>query len=280
MKLKYKKLIIVISVGALLLSFFILTLIPTGGGSSNQIEDAPLAKCDDEEINTLISNYFQAKRDVDMEMMEPLVSDINQIDQEKLITQAEYVEDYQNIICYSLENKDNGALRVYVRYDMKLKNITTLAPCLSGLYVTVGSDGNKLIYLSALDENEEEFILSADKNSHVGDLQKEVAAQLQTAINADEAFRQLYQRMDQEITASENGQPSADPNAASAAPSAAPADPNAAQAAPSAAPADPNAAQAAPSAAPADPNAAQAAPSAAPADPNAAQADPNAAPAQ
>lgn len=252
MKLKYKKLIIIISIGALLLSFLILTLIPTGGENSNQVEDAPLAKCEDENINTLITSYFQAKRDVDMEAMEPLVSDINQIDQEKLITQAEYVEDYCNLVCYSLENEDNGALRVYVRYDMKLKNINTLAPCLSGLYVTVGSDGKNLIYLSALDENEEEFILSADKNSHVADLQKEVADQLQAAIDADEAFRQLYQKMDQETAASENNQegavqqPKEDPNAAAQQPAE---DPNAAAQQPTT---DPNAAAQQPAA---DPNA-------------------------
>lgn len=257
MKLKYKKLIIVISIGALLLSFLILTLIPTGGDDSNQVEDAPLVKCEDEEINNLVASYFQAKRDVDMEMMEPLVSSISQINQEKLIAQAEYVEDYLNIVCYSLENEDNGALRLYVRYDMKMKNIDTLAPSLSGLYVTVGSDGNKLIYLSALDVNEEEFILAADKNSHVEEMRKEVVAAFQTAIDSDEAFRQLYQKMDQGIAAAEKNQP-AEPTAAD---SNAPADPNA--------PSDPNAA--ADPNAPADPNAA--------ADPNA-PADPNAAPAQ
>ena len=161
MKLKYKKLIIIITVGALLLGFFILTLIPTGGNSSNPVEDAELVKCTNEDINNLITSYYQAKRDVNLEELEPLVSDINQIDQEKLIAQAEYVEDYQNITCYLLENKDNGAYRVYVRFDMKLKNINTLAPCLSALYVTMGSDGKNVIYLSALDKNEEDFILAA-----------------------------------------------------------------------------------------------------------------------
>ncbi len=219
MKLKYKKLIIFISIGALLLSFLVLTLIPTGGENANKVEDVELTKCEDDAINTLVASYFQAKRDVDMEAMEPLVSDINQVDQEKLITQAEYVEDYQNIVCYTLENKDNGALRVYVRYDMKLKNINTLAPCLSGLYVTMGSDSKNVIYLSALDENEEDFILAADKNSYVAKLQKEVSDQLQAAIDADEAFRQLYQRMDQEIQAGKAEAPNVetsqqvDPNA-------------------------------------------------------------------
>ena len=248
-----------------------------------------MPKCTDENIINLINSYFQAKRDVNMEMMEPLVSDINQIDQEKLITQAEYVEDYRNIICYSLKNEENGALRVYIRYDMKLKNIETLAPCLSGVYVTVGSDGKNLIYLSALEEHEEEFILAADKNSHVVELQEEVANKLQEAINADEAFKQLYQKMDQEIaaSASQNEQPTADPNAAATpAPDPNAATPEAADPNAAATPApDPNAAtpEAADPNAPTqptpDPNAAA---SPVP-DPNAVNppaADPNAAPAQ
>ena len=269
MKLKYKKLIIIITVGALLLGFFILTLIPTGGNSSNPAEDAELVKCTNDDINNLVTSYYQAKRDVNLEALEPLVSDINQIDQEKLIAQAEYVEDYQNITCYLLENEDNGAYRVYVRFDMKLKNIDTLAPCLSALYVTMGSDGKNVIYLSALDKNEEEFILAADKNSHLAQMQKEVNDKLQESINADETFRQLYQTMDQAIA---NTSTATEPPADAAQPTEAPvADPNAAPTA------DPNAAPAAdPNAAPtADPNAAPAA------DPNAAPAaDPNAAPAQ
>ena len=56
MKLKYKKLIIIITVGALLLGFFILTLIPTGGNSSNPVEDAELVKCTNEDINNLITS--------------------------------------------------------------------------------------------------------------------------------------------------------------------------------------------------------------------------------
>ena len=102
-------------------------------------------------------------------------------------------------------------IEFYVRFDMKLKNINTLAPCLSALYVTMGSDGKNVIYLSALDKNEEDFILAADKNSHLADMQKEVNDKLQEAINADEAFRQLYQTMDQAIAnVSSTPEPQAD----------------------------------------------------------------------
>ncbi|MCR5796956.1 MAG: hypothetical protein K6G63_03455 [Eubacterium sp.] len=198
MKLKYKKLIILLTVGAIFLCFIILALIPTGTNKQKAVDVAKLDECDDDAINTLINNYFQAKRDVDMEKMAELVSDINQINQEKLVAKAEYVEDYKNIKSYIIKNPDNGDMRIYVRYDMKLKNIDTLGPCLCGLYVTMGSDERYIIYLSALDEAEESFILAADENENVVRMKEEVTNKLQEAISKDSAFKQLYERMDKD----------------------------------------------------------------------------------
>ncbi len=198
MKLKYKKLVIIISVATLILGFVILTLIPTGATPKNA-EDADLLVNKNESINTLIRDYFQAKKTVNMEGLTALVSDVNQIDREKLTAMAEYVEDYQNINCYVIESDEDSAYRVYVKYDMKLKNIGTLAPCLSAFYVTSTSDNKYVIYLSALDEVQEKFITSADKNKEIIKLKEEVAGNLQSAIDKDETFKQFYQKMDQGI---------------------------------------------------------------------------------
>lgn len=201
MKLKYKKLVIVITVVALFLGFFILTLIPTGGSGGNSPEDAELTLNENETINQLIADYFTAKKTVNMDAMSSLVSDTNQIDKEKLTAMAAYVEDYQNIDCYVIKSEDADAYRVYVKYDMKLKNIDTLAPCLSAFYITGTSDGSYAIYLSALDEVQEDFITAADKNMEIVDLKEEVADSLQEAIDKDAAFKQFYQKMDKEIKA-------------------------------------------------------------------------------
>ena len=181
-----------------MLSFIILTLIPTGG-SPKSAEDADLLLNKNESINTLIKEYFQAKKTVNMDALGTLVSDVNQIDREKFMAMAQYVEDYQNINCYVIESDEDAAYRVYVKYDMKLKDINTLAPCLSAFYVTSTSDDKYVIYLSALDEVQENFILSADKNKKIVRLKQEVAAGLQSAIDKDETFKQLYQKMDSGI---------------------------------------------------------------------------------
>lgn len=200
MKMQYKKLIIIISVATLVLGFFILTLIPSGK-SGNDASEADLLLNQNPEINTLITEYFNAKKTVDMEAFESIVSDVNQIDRSKFTAMAAYVEDYQNLNCYVIENSEGNGYRVYAKYDMKLKNIDTLAPSLTAFYVTTTSEGKYTIYLSALDEVQEDFLKQADENEAFKKLVEEVQQSLDDAINSDPTFRQLYQRMDREIKA-------------------------------------------------------------------------------
>ncbi|MCH5265005.1 MAG: hypothetical protein J1F02_03840 [Lachnospiraceae bacterium] len=205
MKLKYKKLIIGITVVTLALSFFILTLIPTGGSEKHSAADAELVLNQNEDINKLIADYYAAKKIVDIETMSTLVSDPNQIEREKFTAMAAYVEDYQNINCYMIKSEEEDAYRVYARYDMKLKNIESLGPCLTSFYVTTTSDGKYVIYLSALDEVQEDFISAADENSDVLELEEEVANGLQEVIDKDESFKQFYQKLDKEIQSTASG---------------------------------------------------------------------------
>ncbi|MCR5691614.1 MAG: hypothetical protein K6G62_05290 [Eubacterium sp.] len=199
MKLKYKKLVIIITVLTFLLAFFILTLIPTGGSNTQNAEDAELELCKDQEINELISSYFAAKKTVNTETLSGLVSDVNRINKEKLVALAEYVEDYQNVQCYTIRSEDLDSYRVYAKYSMKLKNINTLAPCLSAFYVTTTSEGKYVIYLSALDEVQEEFIQAADKNENIVELKQSVEGELQKAIAGDASFKALFEKMNSEI---------------------------------------------------------------------------------
>lgn len=220
MKLKYKKLIIIITVVTLGLGFFILTLIPTGGTNTQNAASADLELNKNEDINKLVSDYFAAKKTVNVDAMSNLVSDSNQINKEKLVAMAEYVEDYKDINCYLIHSADLNAYRVYVKYNMKLKNINTLAPCLSAFCITSTSDGKYVIYLSALDEVQEEFITSADKNDSIVKLKEQVAGELKKAVAGDDAFKQLYEKMNNEInTAAANKGATPTPGQATSAPS-------------------------------------------------------------
>ena len=200
MKLKYKKLVIIITIATFAIGFLILTLIPTGGNSQHA-EDAKLKLNENEEIVKLMTDFFQAKKTVNMEAMSELVSDSSQIPRENFTILAEYVEDYENFNCYMIENLDEDAYRVYVKYDMKLKNVDTLTPCLSAFYITSTSDNRYIIYLSALDENQVDFITSADKNMEIVKLKTQVSEEFNNVINQDAGCKQFYQKIQEKIKA-------------------------------------------------------------------------------
>ena len=84
---------------------------------------------------------------------------------------------------------------------MKLKNIDNWVPCLTTYYVKITSDNKYVIYLSALDQVEEEFIASADKNEEIVALKDDVKKNLNDILEKDAAFRQFYQKMEKEISA-------------------------------------------------------------------------------
>ncbi len=133
--------------------------------------------------------------------MSDLVSDSSRIPEDLYIVRASYVEDYSNFDCYVLESEDLGAYRVYVKYYMKLKNIESLVPCLVKYYIKVTSEGKYVIYLSALDDAEVEFIDSADNNPEIEKLIEDVHDELNSIMEEDAAFKQFYQKMQKEIAA-------------------------------------------------------------------------------
>lgn len=210
MKLKYKKMVIIATVIAMALGFVALIFLDNDS-SSNRAEDASLNLNQNKEINKLIENYFSAKKTVDLEAMSALVSDASRIPKDRYTVAASYVEDYKDFDCYAIENEDTQSYRVYVKYNMKLKNIESWVPCLTTYYIKVTSDGKYVIYLSALDQVEEEFILSADKNAEIVKLKEEVKRGLNQILEKDGAFKQFYQKMEKEINAASNAPATASP---------------------------------------------------------------------
>lgn len=141
------------------------------------------------EINELVTNYYKAELELDMDTLEGLVSDIEQVDYTKLQMQLEYMESIDNIICYSIDGDVEGTYRVYVYYDMKLRGIDTPAPALSALYVTMSSDGGYIVYLSELDSETQEFIIQSDESEEVLILKALVEQRFESVVESDEALK-------------------------------------------------------------------------------------------
>lgn len=149
-----------------------------------------------QELDSLVQRYYTAKQQVDMDTIAGCVSNVGHIDEKKLMTEAEYVEDYRNISCKILDGATKGAYRVYVYYDVKIFDIDTLIPSLNALYIKQDDQGSFKIYLDTLKSSEQKYLDRLDSSKQVQELVTSVQNQLRTVISQDSEVRGFYEMLE------------------------------------------------------------------------------------
>lgn len=208
MRLRYKKLIIIFTLAIMLIGMGTFSLIAPStnfsfvkGDDGKAPSTGALSTMSDKEIEanitTLIKNYFDAKQRVDMTELAECVSDISHIDEKKLVTEAEYIEEYKNIECTILhEGLQEGTYRVYVYYESKIYDIDTLAPSLTALYVASDEDGKFSIYLSAIKPEDQEAIDALDNSPEIQKMIDSVQKNLEEIVSKNADVRDFYQMLE------------------------------------------------------------------------------------
>lgn len=214
MPLKYKMLVVFFSLGIMMIGFGTFSLISPNFdlnflASREEADDTNSAtfgairivdgksKSDIlKELDELVERYFHAKQEVDMDTIAQCVSNVNHIDEKKLLTESAYVEGYENIQCKVMNGISTGAYRVYVYYDVKIYDIDTLIPSLNALYVKQNKKGEFQVYLGKLDSMEQKYIDRLDESEKVQALVKSVQNQLEDVVSADREVRDFYEMLE------------------------------------------------------------------------------------
>lgn len=221
MKLKYKKLVLFISVGTICIGGIAYTVWNhnKGGKDNEPKKKVELSVTDDKfssqsyetgmgevvieknaypEINDLVTQYFDARTKADMDKLGTLVSNIENIIKEDLIELQDYIEEYQNIDCFTAELKEKGSYIVLVRSDLKLKNIDTLAPGLTGLTVKKDDNGNLVIYNGLCSEEETAYKQAVYDCQGVKELIADTEKKYKDALDSDEDLKAMYAEIQKE----------------------------------------------------------------------------------
>ncbi len=146
----------------------------------------PLVENKDQDINTLISTYYEALGSKDVEKLKTVVDSLDPAEESRIVN-AKYIDGYQNVRVYTKKGISEGSYIVYAYYEYLCTGITTPVPALSQLYINVGADGK--MYISGNIEGNTE-------------LSKLLEDDLQTA-----DVRALCQQVDAEHTKSEQSDP-------------------------------------------------------------------------
>lgn len=219
MRLKYKKLVVIFTMAIMLIGMGTFSLIAPSvsfsfgkGGGSHSVKSGSgaLASMTEQEIESeitmLVKNYFDAKQRVDMNELAECVSDVKNIEERRLVTEAEYIEQYKNMDC-TIHNEGlrEGTYRVYVYYEAKIYDIDTLVPSLTALYVTSDENAKFTIYLSAIDSEDQEAIEALDNTDEVKKMIDTVQKKLEDIVSKNADVRDFYQMLESS-TPDDNGE--------------------------------------------------------------------------
>lgn len=208
MRLRYKKFILFFTLAIMLIGMGTFSMIApnvnftlgASDGSDSSVSSTIEGMSEEEiksEITTLVKNYFDAKQRVDMEALKECVSDISHVQEQRLVTDAEYIEAYKNIDCTILnKGLDAGCFRVYVYYEAKVYDIDTLVPGLTALYVTMNKDGKFVIYLSAINSKAQKAIDALDNEPQIKEMIDEVQKKLEEIVKKNADVRDFYQMLE------------------------------------------------------------------------------------
>lgn len=218
MKLKYKGIIVIITMAVMCIGLLIFQLTakkPADEKKNNKTQaeqsgapapsSAPEIEDDGTElllnaypkINELVKKYTDATVNGDMDVINSLVSDPGTINEEQLHKENENIEEYKNIDCYTLKGPEEGSFVVYVYKEAKIVNIDTLAPALTRLYVCTKDDGSFYINIGEVDDAIKKSVDNTENNVQVIHLIQQVDQKLEDAKSSDTALKAFMDHLKQ-----------------------------------------------------------------------------------
>jgi len=142
-------------------------------------------------VNELIDSYFSVMKHADAEgYMSIVVGD--EMTQDKLAKKGEFIEDYQNITCYTKPGMVEGEYVAFVYYEIKFHNIDTPAPAMILLYICSNDDGTMYINAGDLDAELSEYINIVSDDQELNRLEKQTNQRLEDACASDDKLAALY----------------------------------------------------------------------------------------
>ena len=141
-----------------------------------------------ENINTLITQYYTAYAAGDITTLSSIATPISANEQSYIGLFSQYVDEYQNIKCYTKTGLDANSYLVSVSMEIKFTGVDTTAPGLDFFYVRTNDDGTLYI-----DNLYSQYNLANQENALDTSVQSEVQTRYDEALTADENLANMIQ---------------------------------------------------------------------------------------
>ncbi len=146
-------------------------------------------------VNQLIERYYEAKKSCDATALMSLIYPSMVIDENELRIEAELVEDYQNVVCYTLPGLSKDSYVVWVEFEYKFHGIDKAAPALNRLYAVKSTETDEYQIYALPDEKMLEHMGELSKREDVKELSEKIEKRLNRALEADEDLMSFYRQL-------------------------------------------------------------------------------------
>lgn len=168
-------------------------------GDIEAIQDGILEKNAYENINKLMEQYYAAKLNNNISDFEPLVNSTDYINIKDNGRRTKYIENYENITCYTRQGLKENTFIVYVYHETKFKDIKTVAPGLDRFYVKLRENKEPYIFFGEVDKNTTRFIKETDESEEVLDLVSKVNERYEKAVAVDSKLHEFKLKLEEPV---------------------------------------------------------------------------------
>ncbi|NBH82901.1 SH3 domain-containing protein [bacterium C-53] len=152
-----------------------------------------------EAVNALATTYFTAMASGDVDTLAGIRSELSETEKIRIQKKAEYTDSYQNFKCYTKPGPVEDSYIVFTYYEIKFKNIDTLAPGLTSLYIRSNDDGSLYVYDGELTDDVNDYIKSISAQDDVVELLDQVDTKYNEAAAADATLKSFMEAFPQTI---------------------------------------------------------------------------------
>lgn len=159
------------------------------------------------EINELLNKYFTGISSGDLAMVEETVDVLGEEEKKDIEKKKDYIEAYNDVICYTRKGMEEGSFVVFAAYEMKIYNIETAAPGIMPFYVYQTEDGSYRIYNQDASEEMQNYVLEMAEEEEAASIIAEIDARYQQRVSEDEDLGKFVEAM---LGSQEEEEPEAD----------------------------------------------------------------------
>ena len=158
-------------------------------------EENPLEVDSYDEINELIEKYFDNLAAGDVERVDETVDELTEEEVKTIEKKKDYIEAYDNVVCYTKKGLEEDSFVVFASYDMKIHNIETPAPGIMAFYVISDVDGGYKIYNQDASEELTSYVLELAAEEEIAAIIADIDARYQQLVAEDEELGKFAQTM-------------------------------------------------------------------------------------